>query len=59
MFEGDIVFMHLNDTVVKGFVAYQAAAFYIATVADLWDINDYISLEVIGNIHDNPELLER
>lgn len=58
IFEDDIVIMDKEAVIVKGLVKYQGAAFYIATNSDLWDIDNYYTLEAIGNIHDNPELLE-
>ena len=57
IFEGDIVIMDKNAVIVKGLVKYQGAAFYIATNSDLWDIDNYYTLEVIGNKYDDPMIL--
>lgn len=57
IFEGDIVIMDMNAVIVKGLVKYQGAAYYIATNSDLWDIDNYYTLEVIGNKHDDPMIL--
>lgn len=57
VFEGDIVIMDKEAVIVNGLVKYQGAAFCIATNSDLWDIDNYYALEVIRNIHDNPELI--
>ena len=59
IFEGDIVEMSLGeDTLIKGFVKYVGASFYIETNADLWDIDNYYYIKVLGNIYENKELLE-
>ena len=64
IFEGDILL--LDD--IKGFVNYGTGCFcvrmlkpdYLYRSNPAIDIvlNEYPGLEVIGNIHDNPELLE-
>jgi len=66
IFEGDIVkFSRFNAlgyaTRRVGDVRYydELPVFYImATTGDAWDWCDCEDIEVIGNIHDNPELLE-
>ena len=58
IFEQDIVIIEYSTTKVKGYIEYQGVAFYVATNSDLWDINEFVSIEVIGNVTDNPELLE-
>jgi hypothetical protein len=66
IFEGDVVkFTRLNAlgyaTRRVGDVRYydELPIFYImATTGDAWDWCDCEDIEVIGNIHDNPEPLE-
>ena len=59
IFEGDIINIVYPDTIVRNAVInYVGASFYGDNRFDLWELDGYISLEVIGNIHDNPELLK-
>ena len=58
IFEGDIVNIEYDTKVENAVIEYHGVSFYGATPADLWELNDYYAIEVIGNIHDNPELLE-
>ena len=58
IYEGDIVDSDRGDTMVRGAVAWKAdAAFRLDTDADSWDLDCYVSLEIVGNIHENANLL--
>ncbi len=60
IFEGDIVsivYAPGTPTVINTVVEYIGASFYGSTNYDCWELDNYSELEVIGNIHDNPELL--
>ena len=69
LYEGDVIrsvmLPHMRTTVCNGGVEYRNGAFYVEyidhTYANLGDLIFYsgTSSTVIGNIHDNPELLER
>ena len=59
VFEGDIVNIEYPKTTVKNTVIeYIGASFYGSTDSDTWELDGYYQLEVVGNIHDNKELLE-
>ena len=62
IWEGDIIAWHVNDTKSTAPVIYDTGAFWMDKdkesgflVCNDWYRGEY---EVIGNIHDNPELLE-
>ena len=53
IFEGDIVNIEYPDTfVMDATIAYVGVSFYGDTDNDLWELDGYVSLEVVGNIHD-------
>lgn len=57
IFEGDIINIEYPETTVKNcIIEYVGASFVGSTRADNWELDGYYLLEVIGNIHDNPEL---
>lgn len=61
IFEGDILrgynFLHKNRTVYQ--VIFENGCFYYCDEGGVTWLNSHIeNVEVIGNIHDNPELLE-
>lgn len=52
IFEGDIV----RWCGIKGIVVWEGHKFYVKSNL-LWDFSDDDCIKVIGNVHDNPELL--
>ena len=64
IFEGDIVLLHINDQYYRSLICYsgQSCRFTVKTkLCGYWrhyPLNDRQQLNVIGNIHDNPELLK-
>ena len=64
IYEGDIikaVFADEEEPEMKGVVTYVGAGacyMVIANNGDEWDLGYLDDIEVIGNIYDNPELLE-
>ena len=59
IFEGDIVNIYYPKVKVENTViSYIGASFYGDRFDDAWELDNYYQLEVIGNIHDNPELLK-
>lgn len=55
IYEGDIVKHATDEGVYK--VIFEDGGFYVLSSYDFQTINEY-PLEVIGNIYENPELLE-
>ena len=61
IFEGDIVTGYFNHEKIVGYVFYGGNAQFFIQRDGIYGIgldNSDCQLEVIGNIHDNPELLE-
>ena len=61
IFEGDIVTGYFNHEKIVGYVFYGGSAQFFIQRDGIYGIglnNSDCWLEVIGNIHDNPELLE-
>lgn len=58
IFEGDIVNIHYHETTAENIVIkYIGASFYGDRFDDTWELDNYYQLEIIGNIHDNSEML--
>ena len=65
IFEGDII-KYYEDGIelIAGYVIYKDCNFYVKGVSKLYgncrldDLDDNITIEVIGNIHDNKYLLK-
>ena len=55
---GDIVQIEYEKTNIKGVIEYRAYGFFCVTEADDWELDNYYSIKVIGNIYENPELLK-
>lgn len=59
IYEGDIVNIDYGATTLRNaIIKYKGASFYAVTLADNWELDMYYSIEVIGNIFDNKNLLE-
>lgn len=64
IYEDDVAIYHLDDDSVKGKIVLKESAFYFeygslfAIYQGLGNQNS-IRIEVIGNIHENPEILEK
>lgn len=58
IYEGDIINIDYGEVVVKAVVEYCGTSFFGSTNADNWDLNEYHKIEVLGNIYENPELME-
>ena len=56
IYEGDIVEMELEKTIVKGKIKYHPPSFHLDTDFDLWDLDNYISIKKIGNIYEKSKI---
>lgn len=59
VYEGDICLMQLKDTVVEGEITYRPPCFILNTNSDSWDLDNYYSIKIIGNIFENPDLASK
>lgn len=50
---GDIVQIEYEKTNIKGVIEYRAYGFFCVTDADDWELDNYYSIKVIGNIYEN------
>ena len=56
IYEGDKVNIEYGETTVENAVIeYCGASFYGSTLSDMWELDMYCSIEVIGNIYDKGE----
>ena len=58
IYEGDIVKFRWNRQEKQGEVAYGICSFWIVRWLNILDRHEYHQVEVIGNIWENPELVE-
>jgi len=54
IFEGDIIDISYDEATIKNAVIeYHGASFYACTNSDMWELDNYFDIEVIGNIYEN------
>jgi uncharacterized phage protein (TIGR01671 family) len=58
IYESDIVNIDYGNTIVRAEVEYCICGFRGTTDSDAWELDGYVNIEIIGNIYENPELLE-
>jgi uncharacterized phage protein (TIGR01671 family) len=62
IYEGDIVAVKYvcEDTLITGRIIFEnnGASYYVDDDMDLYELDFYEEIKVIGNIHENPELLK-
>lgn len=58
IFEGDIVrWITRREDKVIGVIEYSDCSFLLLSIGKIYDFSIMKDIEIIGNIHDNPELL--
>lgn len=61
IFEGDIVRLYFIDAEEVGEIVWDEERYrvaYFSPDGDIYGVDGTVEIEIIGNIHDNPELLE-
>ena len=59
IFEGDIVNIdYYETTVINAVIEWVGAGFVASTEYDDWELDNFGFIEIVGNIHDNLELLK-
>lgn len=63
LFKDDVVRIPetLHNVEIVGMIVWEKGRFLIKSISSgtTWDISYYIDIEKIGNIHDNPELMNK
>ena len=53
IYEGDIIDISYDEAIIKNAVIeYHGASFYACTNNDMWELDNYFDIEVIGNIYE-------
>ena len=59
IYEGDKVNIQYQETIVKNaIIEYKGASFYGATDYDYWELDEYLDIEIVGNIYEDKEVSE-